>query len=289
MSTNKRSLASVNPLVETRDVVAIKNRTGNLYESITVMSRRASQIAVTMKEELHRKLDEFTVHGDNLEEIHENKEQIEISRIYERMANPALQSINEFAEDKRIEWNYHVVPVVDLKTANDTCQMILDPSLDKSRLLPLSEFFTMIGNAGISRYTFMLPDKYFFNTSVVDNMPTNIFDGSFFDFDECVKDDLTMEKGLASNDMAMKIYNSHVQHLVQSTDDNEIRKLNDLKAIFGNATAVDLLFSQNISGKSANTSYRYVMKNYPGIMEEARRIFYSRLAYWTEFTNALLS
>jgi len=100
MSTSKRSLASVNPLVETRDVIAIKNRTGNLYESITVMSRRASQIAVTMKEELHRKLDEFTVHGDNLEEIHENKEQIEISRIYERMANPALQSINEFAEDK---------------------------------------------------------------------------------------------------------------------------------------------------------------------------------------------
>jgi hypothetical protein len=196
---------------------------------------------------------------------------------------------NEFAEDKRIEWNYHVVPVVKLKTTNDTCQMILDPSLDKNRLLHLSEFFTMIGNAGISRYTFMLPDKYFFNTSVVDNMPTNIFDGSFFDFDECVKDDLTMEKGLASNDMAMKIYNSYVQHLVQSTDDNEIRKLNDLKAIFGNATAVDLLFSQNISGKSANTSYRYVMKNYPGIMEEARRIFYSRLAYWTEFTNALLS
>lgn len=100
MSTNKRSLASVNPLVETRDVIAIKNRTGNLYESITVMSRRASQIAVTMKEELHRKLDEFTVHGDNLEEIHENKEQIEISRIYERMANPSLQSVTEFLDDK---------------------------------------------------------------------------------------------------------------------------------------------------------------------------------------------
>ncbi|MGN6567742.1 MAG: DNA-directed RNA polymerase subunit omega [Flavipsychrobacter sp.] len=100
MSTSKRSLASVNPLVETRDVIAIKNRTGNLYESITVMSRRASQIAVTMKEELHRKLDEFTVHGDNLEEIHENKEQIEISRIYERMANPALQSVTEFLDDK---------------------------------------------------------------------------------------------------------------------------------------------------------------------------------------------
>jgi DNA-directed RNA polymerase subunit K/omega len=100
MSTSKRSLTSVNPLIETRDVVAIKNKTGNLYESITVMSRRANQLSVTMKEELHRKLDEFTIHGDNLEEVHENKEQIEISRIYERMANPALQSVTEFFDDK---------------------------------------------------------------------------------------------------------------------------------------------------------------------------------------------
>jgi len=90
----------MNPLVETRDVIALKEKTGNLYESITVISRRANQIAVNMKEELHRKLDEFTVHGDNLEEIHENKEQIEISRIYERMANAGLQAINEFVDDK---------------------------------------------------------------------------------------------------------------------------------------------------------------------------------------------
>ena len=99
-NTSKKSLASVNPLVETRDVIAMKNKTGNLYESIAVISRRANQISVTMKEELHRKLDEFTVHGDNLEEVHENKEQIEISRIYERMANAPLQAINEFNDDQ---------------------------------------------------------------------------------------------------------------------------------------------------------------------------------------------
>lgn len=100
MSINKKSLASVNPLVETRDVIAIKEKTGNLYESIVVMSRRANQISVAMKEELHKKLDEFSTHTDNLEEIHENKEQIEISRMYERMANASLQSINEFFDDK---------------------------------------------------------------------------------------------------------------------------------------------------------------------------------------------
>lgn len=99
-SSNKRAMAAVNPLVETRDNMIIKAKTGNLYESIVVMSKRANQISVTMKEELHRKLDEFSSSTDNLEEIHENKEQIEISRIYERMANPALQSITEFMDDK---------------------------------------------------------------------------------------------------------------------------------------------------------------------------------------------
>ena len=100
MSINKKALASVNPMIETRDVIAIKEKTGNLYVSIVVMSRRANQIAVNMKEELHKKLDEFSSHTDSLEEIHENKEQIEISRMYERMANPALQSTTEFFEDK---------------------------------------------------------------------------------------------------------------------------------------------------------------------------------------------
>lgn len=100
MSTNKRAMAAVNPLVETRDVIDLKNRTGNLYESIAVIAKRANQISVNMKEELHKKLDEFSTHGDNLEEIHENKEQIEISRIYERMANPALQAVTEFIDDK---------------------------------------------------------------------------------------------------------------------------------------------------------------------------------------------
>ncbi len=99
MST-KKALASVNPLVETRDVIEMKDKTGNLYESIAVIAKRANQIAVTIKEELHKKLDEFSSHTDSLEEVHENKEQIEISRIYERMANPALQATNEFFEDK---------------------------------------------------------------------------------------------------------------------------------------------------------------------------------------------
>lgn len=100
MSTNKKLVSSLNPLIETRDVAAIKGKTGNLYESIVVASKRANQINISVKEELHRKLDDFANHTDTLEEVHENKEQIEISRFYERMANPALQSLSEFMSDK---------------------------------------------------------------------------------------------------------------------------------------------------------------------------------------------
>ncbi|HYD22027.1 MAG TPA: DNA-directed RNA polymerase subunit omega, partial [Flavipsychrobacter sp.] len=63
MSTNKKAMAAVNPLVETRDVIALKNKTGNLYESIVVIAKRANQISVNMKEELHRKLEEFSSHA----------------------------------------------------------------------------------------------------------------------------------------------------------------------------------------------------------------------------------
>lgn len=100
MSNTKKLTSSLNSLIETRDVVDIKNRTGNLYESIAIMAKRANQISTTIKEDLHRKLEDFANHTDSLEEIHENKEQIEISRFYERLANPSLQSMNEFLNDK---------------------------------------------------------------------------------------------------------------------------------------------------------------------------------------------
>ena len=101
MSLLRRQLStSTSNNIETRDVNELKNRTGNLYESIAIVSKRANQINITLKEELHNKLDEFASHTDSLEEIHENKEQIEISRAYERMPNPALLATQEFIDDK---------------------------------------------------------------------------------------------------------------------------------------------------------------------------------------------
>jgi DNA-directed RNA polymerase subunit K/omega len=86
--------------VETRDLNELRQKTGNVYESIAVIAKRANQINISLKEELHNKLEEFASHTDSLEEIHENKEQIEISRAYERMPNPALLATVEFMEDK---------------------------------------------------------------------------------------------------------------------------------------------------------------------------------------------
>jgi DNA-directed RNA polymerase subunit K/omega len=92
--------ANTSNVVETQNLIDIKNKTGNLYESITIIAKRANQINIAIKEELHNKLEEFASHTDSLEEIHENKEQIEISKAYERMPNPALLATSEFMQDK---------------------------------------------------------------------------------------------------------------------------------------------------------------------------------------------
>jgi DNA-directed RNA polymerase subunit K/omega len=104
MSKLRRQLSNNTPsVVETKNLVDIKGRTGNLYESIAIIAKRANQINVAIKDELHSKLEEFASHTDSLEEVHENKEQIEISRAYEKMPNAAILATQEFMEDK-IYW-----------------------------------------------------------------------------------------------------------------------------------------------------------------------------------------
>jgi DNA-directed RNA polymerase subunit K/omega len=84
----------------TRDLRDIDGKTGNIYESIAIISKRANQISGEIKEELTNKLAEFASTTDNLEEIFENREQIEISRFYERLPKPSLIAIQEFFDDK---------------------------------------------------------------------------------------------------------------------------------------------------------------------------------------------
>lgn len=84
----------------TRDVVNLQDKTGNVYQSIVALSKRSNQINSQLKEELTQKLQDFASHTDNLEEIFENREQIEISKFYEKLPKPVAIAMQEMLEDK---------------------------------------------------------------------------------------------------------------------------------------------------------------------------------------------
>jgi len=84
----------------TRDMMELASDTQNVYETVRIISKRANQIAVEMKQDLDRKLQEFASYNDNLEEVFENREQIEISRYYEKLPKPSLIAAQEYTEGK---------------------------------------------------------------------------------------------------------------------------------------------------------------------------------------------
>lgn len=85
---------------ESFDIVQFEEGTENIYESLAILARRANQIGLELKEELNEKVAEFQTNTDTLEEVFENREQIEIARYYERLPKPTLLSIHEFLNDK---------------------------------------------------------------------------------------------------------------------------------------------------------------------------------------------
>ncbi len=85
---------------QTRNITEFSKGTNNIYESVVIMSRRANQISVAMKNDLQKKLQEFASANENLDEVFENREQIEISRYYEHLPKPSLISEQEFLEDR---------------------------------------------------------------------------------------------------------------------------------------------------------------------------------------------
>lgn len=94
----KRSNAPLNTV--TRDVIKLSQDTGNVYETVCIIAKRANQIAVEMKKDWEKKLQEFATLNDNLEEVSENREQIEISRYYEKLPKPVLIATQEYIEGK---------------------------------------------------------------------------------------------------------------------------------------------------------------------------------------------
>jgi len=94
----KKSKAPVNTV--SRNIMDLCNDTENIYESVAIIAKRANQISADLKSEISKKLQEFASTSDNLDEVFENREQIEISRFYEKMPKPTLIATQEFRDGR---------------------------------------------------------------------------------------------------------------------------------------------------------------------------------------------
>lgn len=105
MKDIKSQVQDLNPDTQPRDLHKIISETENIYEALAICAKRANHLTDTIREELHGKLEEFAIDYDSIEEIQENKEQIEISKFYEKLPNPALISLHEFLAGE-LGWRY---------------------------------------------------------------------------------------------------------------------------------------------------------------------------------------
>ena len=100
MADIKNQVQDINPNLSAVDIANLSQHTGNIYEALAIITKRARQLNREIKTELQSKLEEFAVETDTIEEIQENKEQIEISKFYERLPNPTRIALNEYLEGR---------------------------------------------------------------------------------------------------------------------------------------------------------------------------------------------
>jgi len=100
MTDIKNQVQNIDPNARARDIHSLTVETNNIYKALAIITKRAKQLAVDIKQELHGKLDEFAITSETIEEIQENKEQIEISKFYEKLPNPTLIATEEYLEGR---------------------------------------------------------------------------------------------------------------------------------------------------------------------------------------------
>ena len=100
MTDIKNQAQGLDANLSARDIAMLAGKTDNIYKALAVISARARQLSNEMREELHNKLEEFATVSDTIEEVHENKEQIEISKFYERLPSPTIIALHEFMHDQ---------------------------------------------------------------------------------------------------------------------------------------------------------------------------------------------
>lgn len=96
MSDIKSRVQEIDPNVAPKDLMQLVDKNKNMYETLAVITKRANQLSQDLKAELHSKLEEFAITSDTIEEIQENKEQVEISKFYEKLPNPVIIAMNEY-------------------------------------------------------------------------------------------------------------------------------------------------------------------------------------------------
>ena len=96
----KSKVQGLDPNIRARDIKELGSQTNNIYETLNIIQRRAKFLVGEIKQELNKKLEEFATTSDTIEEISENKEQIEISKFYEKLPNPAIIAMEEYLNDE---------------------------------------------------------------------------------------------------------------------------------------------------------------------------------------------
>ncbi|MBK7034937.1 MAG: hypothetical protein IPH42_00995 [Bacteroidetes bacterium] len=120
MSSLKKINTQLSPQIGVQSLKDIQNVSGNIYQSIHMISKRSEQITQLIRTELHSKLEEFATHQDNLEEVFENREQIEISRFYEKLPKATIVALDEFLEEK-LYWRERetAAPIAEIKEVKE--------------------------------------------------------------------------------------------------------------------------------------------------------------------------
>jgi DNA-directed RNA polymerase subunit K/omega len=106
MSDIKTKVQGIDPNTRAHDIGQLVKETDNVYQALTIIAKRARQLSVDLKHELHQKLEEFATSSDTIEEINENKEQIEISKFYERLPNPTVIAMEEYLNNE-LYWRHN--------------------------------------------------------------------------------------------------------------------------------------------------------------------------------------
>ena len=148
--------------VITRDTGLLESKTGNIYETVVVASRRANQIGTDLKNELNKKLEEFASYTDNLEEIFENREQIEISKYYERLPKPTLMALQEIMEDKlnfRIPSDEEIQQAEELARAKERAEQEVLADRKAKPVMPEKTFDEIIAESHDTPLSEAEPDK----------------------------------------------------------------------------------------------------------------------------------